>query len=383
MFKDFFILCAGLIIAFLLFSTLIAADTQSAGTELPKGLQGISIGGTYYLSYQAGQEANGARNYNRFSVNRGYLTVKKTINPLISARITLDTYQDNNSGNSKGSFVVRLKYLYAQFNLPSGAFFTEPIVEIGMAHTPWLDFEEKLNPYRMQGTMFVERAGVFGSADLGFTFVTLLGGKISDDYQKRVSNGFPGRYGSFAWGLYNGGGYNAFENNQSKVAQARLTIRPLPDVIPGLQASYFGTFGRSNQSSQEDVSNDTTGESDISKWNTSILMLSYEMPILTLTGQIVTGKGNQKGDWAEEVNYQGYSFFANLKLVKHWKGMVRYDVFDPNTDNDDDAYNRMIIGGGYDFGGGNILLVDYDIKNYQDTSKDPDPRFSINMQINY
>jgi hypothetical protein len=43
----------------------------------------------------------------------------------------------------------------------------------------------------------------------------------------------------------------------------------------------------------------------------------------------------------------------------------------------------MIIGGGYDFGGKNILLVDYEVKSYQDSAKDTDSRFSVTIQVNY
>jgi hypothetical protein len=249
---------------------------------------------------------------------------------------------------------------------------------------PWLDFEEHLNFYRMQGTMFMERVGLFNSADLGLTFNTLLGGKIDENYQKSVNKDYPGRYGSFSLGLYNGGGYSASEKNQTKAFETRLTIRPLPDVLQGLQASYFGIFGTSNQTTQEDISsNDTTGEDDINAWQTNALMLSFEHQYVTLSAQYVMGSGNQIGDWADSVDYSGYSFFAEGKLSKHWRAIARYDVFDPNTDTDDDGYNRAIVGLGYDFGKQNLLLMDYDVKSYQDSSKDPDPRFSITMQINY
>jgi hypothetical protein len=384
MFKKSLTLFLSLLIVLSTTSILKAGDTAGSGTELPKGLQGVSIGGLYYLAYQAGQEANGYKNYNKFSINRGYLTVKKTINPNLSARITLDTYQDNNIGNSSGSYVVRLKYAYAQFNLPAYSILTNPFIEFGMAHMPWLDFEEHLNFYRMQGTMFMERVGIFNSADMGFTFNALLGGKISDEYQKSVNKNYPGKYGSFSFGIYNGGGYHASEKNQTKFVETRLTIRPLPEVAPGLQASYFGVFGKGNLTTQEDLSSgDVTGEDDIYDWNTNALLLSYESKMLVLTGQTVMGQGNQKGDWSDDANYSGYSAFAEGKLTKNWRAIARYDIFDPDTDIDDDGYNRMIIGGGYDFGGKNILLVDYEVKSYQDSAKDTDSRFSVTIQVNY
>ena len=104
---------------------------------------------------------------------------------------------------------VRLKYAYAKFHLPDWGVLTRPEVEVGMAHMPWLDFEEHINLYRMQDTMFMERNGLFNSADLGVTFLALLGGTLPDEYQKKVSKHYPGRWGSVSFGVYNGGGYHA------------------------------------------------------------------------------------------------------------------------------------------------------------------------------
>ena len=52
--------------------------------------------------------------------------------------------------------------------------------EVGLGHIPWLDFEESVNPYRCQGTMAIERAGVFNSADLGVSIRGDFGGKLED-----------------------------------------------------------------------------------------------------------------------------------------------------------------------------------------------------------
>src|SRR5262249_46612141 len=40
--------------------------------------------------------------------------------------------------------------------------------KLGMIHTPWLDWEEALWDYRMQGQMALERGGYMTSSDIGF-----------------------------------------------------------------------------------------------------------------------------------------------------------------------------------------------------------------------
>ncbi len=51
-------------------------------------------------------------------------------------------------------------------------------------------------------------------------------------------------------GVYNGSGYHAAENNyQNKPVEYRVSVRPLPDILPGFQATYFGLYGKGNSSS--------------------------------------------------------------------------------------------------------------------------------------
>jgi len=171
------------------------------GAELPKGINDLEIGALWYLSYQNGETA--AFEYNRFAVRRGYINIKKKMAPWLEARITPDVHQD-----SSGDMKVRLKYAYAKFKFPTKGVIYEPWMEFGQAHMPWLDFEEHINFYRLQDKMFVERNGNFNSADFGATFGALLGGEIDKEYQKTVNKKYPGRYGSFAVGVYNGGGYH-------------------------------------------------------------------------------------------------------------------------------------------------------------------------------
>jgi hypothetical protein len=213
--------------------------------KAPPTFPQVKVGGTWYLSYQDGEAGNAE--FSRFVIKRGYIIVDAKIAPWMSARITPDTTVD-----SSGDIKVRLKYAYAKFAAPDFGFVTKPEMEAGVAHTPWLDFEEHINNYRMQDTMFMERNGLFNSADAGVTVMGLLGGTVSESYQKSVSKEYPGRWGSFALGVYNGGGYHASEANTNKVLEGRLTIRPLPDVAPGLQLSYFGVNGKGNTAQEPD-----------------------------------------------------------------------------------------------------------------------------------
>ncbi len=338
------------------------ATAHAPAAKLPQ----VKIGALWYLSYQDGS-SNGA-DYSKFLIKRGYVNIEAKVLPFLSARITPDVHQD-----STGDLKVRLKYAYAKFTAPDFAFITDPAAEIGVAHTPWLDFEEHINRYRMQDTMFMERNGLFNSADAGVTFMGLLGGHVSEEYQKTVSHAYPGRWGSFAFGVYNGGGYHAAENNQDKVFEGRLTIRPLPDLLPGLQASYFAVRGKGNTEAEPD-------------WNVDTVMLSFEHRYVVLTGQIVDATGNQKGSAVDAsgraINQDGWSVFAEGKLTPTWSVIGRYDDYDPNDAITDARQKRTIAGVAYHLGRGNTVLLDWDSVDYGGTSR-TDDRVQLTLQVKY
>lgn len=73
---------------------------------------------------------------------------------------------------------------------------------LGVVHRPWIDFDQKINDYRLQESMFLDQNGIVGSADYGVTFSSLLGGEIDEEYQEEVQSSYPGRYGNLSLGVY-------------------------------------------------------------------------------------------------------------------------------------------------------------------------------------
>jgi len=330
----------------------------------PKTPSPPKIGGLWYLSYQ-GLDADPSA----FVIKRGYINIETLVLPYMSARITPDVTLD-----ATGDLKVRLKYAYAKFHAPDLGVITRPEVEVGVAHMPWLDFEERINLYRMQDTMFMERNGLFNSADLGITFAALLGGVLSEEYQKTVSSSYPGRWGSFAVGVYNGGGYYAAEKNDNKALEGRLTVRPLPDTVPGLQLSVFGVNGKGNTAAAPE-------------WNVLAAMASYQSRHLILTGQWVDATGNQKGNavtiHGRALERDGWSFFAEGRLHPQWSLIGRWETFDPDTATVGDDNRRIIAGLAYHLGKGNTVLLDVDRVSYEDSARPTHTRLQVTLQVRY
>jgi polyhydroxyalkanoate synthesis regulator phasin len=336
---------------------------------VPKALKGIKIEGLGYVDYSAGQQGQPGdtkSSFNRFDLTRGYLTVQDAIQPWLGARVTTDIYQENDTtagNNGNGSWEPRLKYLYAELKPPDFSFITNMKSEFGLGHIPWLDFEEHVNPYRAQGTMPIERAGVLNSADVGISLQGNFAGKLADAEALTGNSSYDGRYGSWHVGVYNGGGYHASENNGNKVVEGRFTVRPLPDMLPGLQLSYFGLIGKGNVAS------------NAPDYTVNLGMISYQNPSFILTAQYFATKGNAGGSWVDPANGDalktaGYSFFGTYYLPvldRKFSVFGRYDHFNNDDDNDvtnDATYNLYMFGLAYKIFKDNMVLADYEWANY-------------------
>ncbi|MBN1482136.1 hypothetical protein EH223_07760 [candidate division KSB1 bacterium] len=328
---------------------LFAFSSLQADDNLEDLIQNIRIGGQFFLSYLSGA-ADGVPNVNEVVINRGYLNVHKELSKNLVGRITPDVSVDH-EGDGLGDVELRLKYAHLITKLNDLAILTKPYFEFGLVHRPWLDYEEHINNYRAQGTMFLERIKVFNSADFGITFVSLLGGELDKEYQNRVSNAFPGRFGSFAIGIYNGGGYHSIEVNENKSIETRLSVRPLNGTLPGLQVHYTGAYGNGNAAYSPD-------------WVLNGAMVSYEAARFRITAQLYSGIGNSYGHFIDENQkakpHAGYSLFGEYKISSTQLSLfARYDYWNGNKG--EEETNRVIAGIAYHFAGRSKLLLDYDL----------------------
>jgi hypothetical protein len=356
---------------------------KSAPKSNPLDFGKVRIGGHWYISYQYGNELgltpNSTETFNRFAIKRGYLNIRADLQPWLEVRITPDVHQD-----STGDLKVRLKYIYAKFKGKGNSIISKPYAEVGVAHMPWLDFEEHINRFRMQDTMFLERNGLFNSADIGFTLGSNFGPDLDDDYKSDVNDHYAGRYGSWQFGVYNGGGYHAVERNTNKAVEARGTLRPLPDTLPGLQFSLFGIYGKGNLTEIEPT--DTLPDDEV-----LVGMVSYEHPYVALTAQWYGGEGNARGtainlDDRLARSQRGQSYYGEVRFTKkrNLSFIGRYDRF--NTDIDrvgSDLRQRLILGFAWQMFKNNYWLFDYDRLYHSHPDLADEDRIQVTLQISF
>jgi len=297
--------------------SMIYAETSSDNNN--SLLDNTSISGQWFLN----NSYDDLKKIDKFSLKRGYFTINSKLSEIFSVRYTQDITIDT-EGEDAGNVEMRLKYLYLKIKLKDIKLLEDTYFEVGLVHRPWLDYEEHINKYRVQGTMFAERYHLFNSADFGITYVGLLGGELDEDFQKNISHSYPGRYGSFALGVYNGAGYHAIEFNNNKTLEGRLSLRPIPDLHPGLQFSYSFIAGMANTPDNK------------TDFNSSIFMLSSESKNLVTTAQYYFGSGDYYGNYSDEngksLQNNGYSLFGEFKIPATSLALFgRYDDFESKS----------------------------------------------------
>jgi hypothetical protein len=340
----------------------------------------LDISGLFYLTYENGTVDD--ESYSQFFIRRAYLTFEADILPFLSGRITFDTAQDL-EGQGRGDMEVRLKYAFAKFHWNDVGILNDPNLEVGIVHMVWLDFEEHIDLYRMRGPMFMERSGIFNSADFGVTFASGLGADMDEAFRSYAGNKYGTRNGSLAIGLYNGSGYHGDERNTNKTVEARLTWRPFPGRVKGLQLAGLVISGQGNQEENASPAPD---------WETYNLFAAYQFDRGTVTAQVVSGSGNQRGTWFEPddpsaaMDYSGWSVFGELRLGSRdqWRLVGAFDDFERVADNGQDhSFVYGYLAFGYDFGRENILLIDLSRRDWADPLRDTDDQVQLVMQLKF
>jgi hypothetical protein len=286
----------------------------------------VTVGGVAYAQYSY-QVKDTANHLNNFDITRAYINIIGKFAYGIGTRVTPDVYR-----NADGSLAFRLKYGFATWTPNDGK---SPLTfKIGLIHTPWIDWEEHLWDYRMQGAVALERAGFMSSADFGA--------------------GIDGMWGydrfNFQVGIYNGENYNKAPGDQRKDLMGRASFRILSSDEGGrdggLRLSGYAQYGK------------PTGGGARQRY---IGMLSYRSKLLTLAAEVAAAKDSVTDPVSAEKKGTLLSFFGVLRVPKSKVQVIaRLDSFDPNTAVGNDRTNRFIAGVAYQLSGNLRALADID-----------------------
>jgi hypothetical protein len=275
----------------------------------------IRVGVLSYVQYDA--ELKNREGFNAFDLTRGYVNINGQLSKNVRFRLTPDIRRATDSSLA-GTLVFRVKYAFLELDNVTSA---RSWVRFGAHQTPWLDFEESINRYRVQGTMFSEREGLIpGSSDFGVGYFTPVG-----------------KYVDLQTGVYNGEGYAQTDVNKYKSVQTRLTLRPFAGrgIANGLRLSGFYNAGWYAANRPR---------------NLGIVMGSFEHTNLVATLQYLKATENPNAVAPRDVDRNGASGFVEIRQgPKGWAALARVDHLDPDESLASNSQRRVIAGAAYWF----------------------------------
>jgi hypothetical protein len=320
--------------------SLIRADIAAAqGTPPPT--PSVTVGGVVYAQYLY-QLKDTSAHANNFDITRSYINVIGKFPSGLGTRVTADIYR-----NTDGSLAYRLKYAYAGYT-PEGSALT---FKLGQIHTPWLDWEEALWDYRLQGQMALERGGYMSSSDFG---LGVDGNWGKDKVNAQV-------------GLYNGENYNKAPGDKRKDAMGRVSVRVLDtddgSRVGGLRLTGYTQVGK------------PTGGGIRDRF---VGMVSYRSKMLTLAGEYARTKDRQDAPTAPAlpnpttIDGQVLSVFGVARIPRTNAALLaRVDITDPDKDLSNNRQTRFIAGASYQLTPALRLLADVDNVSYEGGTPSP------------
>jgi len=339
---------------FLRLAAAVAASATSVSTlqaqapAAPPPAPQVTVSGVVYgqLQYDIKDSVGAAGvnlgKQNQFSIKRAYINVIGRFAGGLQTRITADIAPSGTTNQ-----IFRLKYAYAAWT-PEGSSLT---YKLGLLHTPWLDWEEALWDYRMQGTMATERGGYTTSADFGAG----IDGKWNND---QVNGQLT---------LVNGEGYSGGTGDKRKDVQLRLSVRVMntddASRVGGLRLSGYAGIGK------------VTGGGDRNRF---IGLVSYRSKQFTLAGEFASTKDTVSPVGADSLNLGGganatgriLSAFGVVHLPNSKvSAIARVDVIDPNTSTSPNKLTRFIGGVSYQVNANLRMLADVDLLSFEATPR--------------
>lgn len=299
----------------------------------PRG-QPMGFSGQFFLASDFKNNDGGEHEY-EFALKRGYITFKQMIKDDVGIRFMQDVSVDQ-EGDGEGDIELRLKYAYVYYEMDDRFGFSNPLIEFGVVHRPWLHFEQQVNDFRSEENMFLDRNDIVSSADYGVTFIAGLGKPLGEKKRKGLKSN-PGTYGSLELGVYNGGGYAALEYNNNKVVEGRLSLRPLHAGIPGLQVSLVGAYGKGNLASSPD-------------YKLMAASLTFESNRVNALIEAFGSTGDSAGEFTDPqtekaYDLMGWSLFADIRPFPFPLSInVRYEnLVNETLDYTDNHYSNVAL----------------------------------------
>jgi len=312
------------------FAATLVAATAAAGPLAAQSAPTVTLGGVAYAQFAA--QLDSGKNSN-FDVTRAYLNVIGRFRDGIMTRVTGDVYQ-----NADGSHTYRLKYAFVNWT-PAGSALT---YRFGLMTTPWIDWEEALWDYRMQGPVAVDRNKYMTSSDFGAG----VDGNIDNEMV------------DFQASVVDGTGYGSTPGDMHKVVAGRVSVRLLgtddASRVGGLRLTGYAQFGAPSGGGTK---------------NRFLGAASYRSKNILLAAEYAATT-DSAGAQTSPVKGTVVSVYGFYRLPASPVGIIaRVDLVDPNTNVSNDKRTDIIGGVSYQLSPNVRLLADVDRLSFENSAQ--------------
>jgi len=310
---------------FIVFSDLVAQEGKISGY----------IFGDYFYELSHPEAATDALNRNGFQFRRAYFTYDRDLSVKFSMRFRLEMNSPDltrtQSFGTSSQLTPYIKHAYLRWN----NFIPQSKLAFGLVGTPTFTVSEEAWGYRAVEKTVMDLRRIAPSSDLGIA----LEGKFTKsgvlNYQIFVANGT--------------GTSSETDKTKRVYVNAPIKIQSAYFIVP-----YY----------------DYEGGIDGKSKNTVAVFAGLQKPNFHGGVEVFQKKNNKALTNNVDRTESGFSVFGAVKAAEKVKLLARYDVYNPNTDLDDDG-NAFIIAG-LDFAPEkNVNIIpNVKIENYQASGRD-------------
>jgi hypothetical protein len=334
------------------------------------------------------KDAQGSNRSSGFEARRNYVQVKGYFNDHDYFRVTMDATKELETANvlsvstnanaavttdGPASVIVKYAYLYLDKVLP----FTG--VEIGIAHRPWIDYEEhNAWNYRSINKVILEDKFSTGPSSKSVGVDTMNSADLGVNFQTKTP------YFSSELGLFNGEGYHSSTNqsgNSGLSAEWRMTGHIMGNGEQvgkyKLDKDTYANISFGGLSSQNNKMSEATTVNAATRYNRNMMLLHavYNQPEFLIAAQVDITKDQSAGSPTTDTQRHTWSVNGEYRPVADWTVLARYDslntTYTQNSTNNDkhvgDA-NQWIYGVAYDYSKNVRFIASGKTVNAKDTT---------------
>ena len=312
-----------LVIILSIFAMAIGADTK--------------IGGTTYFDYTSGKD-DADESTSAFNFKRQYISFSGQASDDIKYKFVVDVGATNKLSGEDTRLTAFLKKAQIDYKTSFAN------ISMGVIGTNTYGVQEKNWGYRFIEKSSMDLYGFSSTADIGIGFSK----SFTDDLNMSLQ-------------MVNGEGYKSPQSDKyHKIS---------------LNATYGEAKLHKNDGYNVGLVYSTEG-SDDDPTNVTSLFGGYAANGLRLGVENAT---KTKGDLTESIT----SISANYGIKDNMDVFVRYDMYDPNADMDEDGRSYMITGVVFNCGNGLSMAPNMGITSYEDADADSETEYKLNIQYKF